>query len=143
MKTIRIFLTLVLTLACYTAQAQCPNTNDSIREKAIADSAVEAPLADALPTYPGGNAALLTFVAKNLEYPIKAQEQKVQGVVLLKFVVGADGPVSNIKIEKSLSPECDRAAANVIKKLQRFTPAKRNGRPIAVWLRLPIRFRIQ
>ena len=53
-----------------------------------------------------------------------------------------DGLVSNVKIEKSLSRECDQAAAAVVRKLPRFIPAKKNGRPVAVWFRLPIRFRI-
>ena len=54
-----------------------------------------------------------------------------------------DGLVSDVKIEKSLSRECDQAAMDVVRKLPRFIPAKVNGRPVPVWFRLPLRFRIQ
>ena len=65
------------------------------------------------------------------------------GVVVLKFEVGKDGSVSRIKIIKGLSAECDKAAADVVKKLPRFSPAKQQGHPVPVWFTLPIRFQIQ
>lgn len=137
MKTIRILLTLVLTLACFTAQAQATKTSTA------ADSTVNITLVDKQPTYPGGEVAMLSFIAQNLVYPAKAIKQKKQGIVLLKFVVGTDGAISNIKVDRSLSPECDKAAIDVVKKLQRFVPAQKDGHPVAVWLTLPLRFRIQ
>ncbi len=109
------------------------------KEPEVVDNAiVEVPA-----TYPGGEAALLAFVSKNLVYPAIAQEQELQGTVVLRFKVDTDGSVSTVKIEKSLSRECDKAAADVVKKLHRFVPAKQQGHPVPVWFRLPIRFRIQ
>lgn len=109
------------------------------KEPEVVDNAiVEVPA-----SYPGGEAALLAFVAKNLVYPAIAQEQELQGTVVLRFRVETDGSVGAVKIEKSLSRECDKAAADVVKKLHRFVPAKQQGRPVPVWFRLPIRFRIQ
>ena len=93
--------------------------------------------------FPGGEAALLQFISRNLKYPEIAQEQELQGTVVLRFKVNVDGLVSDIKIEKSLSRECDQAAAAVVRKLPRFIPAKKDCRPVAVWLHLPLRFRIQ
>ena len=93
--------------------------------------------------FPGGEAALLQFISRNLKYPEIAQEQELQGTVVLRFKVNVDGLVSDIKIEKSLSRECDQAAMDVVRKLPRFIPAKENGRPIPVWFRLPLRFRVQ
>ena len=94
-------------------------------------------------TYPGGEAALIQFVNKNVVYPAIAQEQELQGTVILRFKVDVDGSVSAVKVEKSLSRECDKAAADVVRKLHRFVPAKQNGHPVPVWFRLPVRFRIQ
>ncbi len=109
------------------------------KEPEVVDNAiVEVPA-----TYPGGEAALLAFVSKNLVYPAIAQEQELQGTVVLRFKVDVDGSVSTVKVEKSLSRECDKAAADVVKKLHRFVPAKQQGHPVPVWFRLPIRFRIQ
>lgn len=104
---------------------------------------VDNALVEVQATFPGGEAALLQFVSKNLRYPEIAQEQELQGTVVLRFKVGTDGSVSDVKIEKSLSRECDQAAAAVVRKLPRFVPAKQNGHPVPVWFRLPVRFRIQ
>ncbi len=105
----------------------------------VADNAiVEVPA-----TYPGGEAALLAFVNKNLVYPSIAQEQELQGTVILRFRVEKDGSIGQIVIKKSLSKECDQAAASVVQKLHRFTPARQQGHPVPVWFTLPIRFRIQ
>ena len=109
------------------------------KEPEVVDNAiVEQPA-----NYPGGESALLAFVSKNLVYPAIAQEQELQGTVVLRFKVGTDGSVTDVKVEKSLSRECDKAAADVVRKLHRFVPAKQQGHPVPVWFRLPIRFRIQ
>lgn len=118
---------------------QAGGTTVPPKEPEVVDNAiVEVPA-----TYPGGEAALLAFVSKNLVYPAIAQEQELQGTVVLRFKVDVDGSVSAVKIEKSLSKECDAAAADVVRKLHRFVPAKQQGHPVPVWFRLPIRFRIQ
>lgn len=93
--------------------------------------------------YPGGEAALLDFVAKNLVYPAIAMENGVQGTVIVRFKVGADGCVSDVSVAKSLSLECDKAACAVVRKLKRFVPAKQGGKAVAVWYMLPVRFRLQ
>lgn len=118
---------------------QAGGTTVPPKEPEVVDNAiVEVPA-----TYPGGEAALLSFVNKNLVYPAIAQEQELQGTVVLRFKVDVDGSVSAVKVEKSLSRECDQAAAAVVRKLHRFVPAKQQGHPVPVWFRLPIRFRIQ
>lgn len=118
---------------------QAGGTSVPPKEPEVVDNAiVEVPA-----TYPGGEAALLKFVSDNLVYPQIAQEQELQGTVVLRFKVDVDGSVSAVKIEKSLSRECDEAAATVVRKLRRFVPAKQQGHPVPVWFRLPVRFRIQ
>ena len=93
--------------------------------------------------YPGGEAALLKFINKNIVYPKAAERKEIQGQVILRFEVQSDGTVGKIVIHQSLSPECDQAAVDVVRKLKRFIPAKKNGRPIPVWFRLPVRFQIE
>ena len=113
-------------------------TSAPVEEEATVYNVVEQ-----MPQFPGGEAALLKYVATHLKYPAIAQEQELQGVVVLRFKVDVDGSVSSVKIEKSLSKECDQAAAEVVRKLHRFVPAKQQGHPVPVWFRLPVRFRIQ
>lgn len=92
--------------------------------------------------YPGGEIALLSDIAKNLVYPDSAMIHNIQGVVVTKFRINEKGAVDTVEVEKSLSKECDEAAVAVVKTLKRFTPAVDKGKPVAVWFRLPIRFRI-
>lgn len=109
------------------------------KEEEVVDNA----LVEVQASYPGGETALLAFISKNLVYPQIAVEQELQGTVILRFRVNADGTVGDIIVKKSLSRECDQAAADVVKKLKRFIPAKQQGHPVPVWFTLPIRFQLQ
>ena len=97
---------------------------------------------EVMPTFPGGESALLNYVSTHLKYPAIAQEEDIQGVVNLKFVVLENGAVGDVKIVKSLHPACDKAAIAVVKSLARFIPGKKQGRAVKVWYNLPICFTI-
>ena len=90
--------------------------------------------------YPGGEEALLVFIHKNIVYPKKALEKNISGKVVLRYQVKSDGTIGDIKIQQSLTPECDSAAVDVVRKLDRFIPATYNGKPVDVWNTLPIAF---
>lgn len=95
------------------------------------------------PSFPGGEAALLKYISTHLKYPSIAQEQEIQGVVVLRFVVLEDGSVGDVVVQKGLHPECDKAAVKVVQSLPRFVPGKQQGKPVKVWFTCPIRFIIQ
>lgn len=95
------------------------------------------------PTFPGGEAALLAYVAKNIKYPASALEQEIQGVVLLRFVVLENGSVGEVLVTRGIDPACDKEAVRVVKSLPRFIPGKQQGKGVKVWYTLPIRFQIQ
>lgn len=117
---------------------QVAGGTDVPQEEEVLDNAI----VEVQASYPGGEAALLKFVAENLNYPSIAIEQDLQGTVLVRFRVEKDGSVGKIVIKKSLSKECDQAAADVVSKLKRFIPVKQQGHPVPVWFTLPIRFMI-
>ena len=110
-----------------------------------AQKTVDNAIVDVPASYPGGELAVLKSLAENLVYPTVAVEKNLQGTVVLKFRIDESGLVDtlNIKVEKSLSLECDQAAKNAVKKLDRFVPAKNQGQPVSVWFRIPVRFRVQ
>lgn len=121
--------------------------SENEEEEVTTQVSTEAPnkvseIVEETPKYPGGEMEILRSLAQNLEYPVKAQEQGIQGRVIVKFVVEKDGSIGETKIGKSLSPECDKAAIDAVKKLKRFTPGKQNGEPVRVWYRIPVNFRI-
>ena len=92
-------------------------------------------------SYPGGETALFKAIADSLVYPAKALKDGTQGAVVLRFHIKKDGSIGEVQTIKSLSPECDEAAANAVKELRKFSPAKQNGKPIEVWYTLPVLFK--
>ena len=92
--------------------------------------------------YPGGEGALMKYIAEHVRYPSAAQDMGIQGVVLLRFLVTGSGKVGDVQILKSLDPSCDREAIRVVKSLPRFTPGLNKGKPVDVWFQLPVRFQL-
>jgi periplasmic protein TonB len=95
------------------------------------------------PEFPGGNAALFKFISENLVYPPEAQENNIQGRVILKFVVNPDGSVDRIEVLKGVDTLLDNEAIRVVKTLPKFRPGKQGGVPVPVWFTLPILFKIE
>lgn len=93
-------------------------------------------------SYPGGVESLQQDLARNIVYPAIAQEQGIQGKVLVRFTVMTDGSISDITVEQSLSKECDQAAIEAVRKLSKFIPGKKQGHPVAVLLHLPVTFKL-
>lgn len=99
-------------------------------------------MVEQMPQFPGGPAELLKYIAKNLKYPIIAQENGIQGKVILRFVVNAKGYVEDIKVLRSLDPYCDKEAVRVVKSLPQWIPGKQNGRNVPVYYTCPIVFKL-
>lgn len=95
-----------------------------------------------MPVFPGGEHALLAYVAQHLEYPEQAKKDRVEGIVLLRFVVLENGHVGKVQIIKSLESHCDAEAKRVVKSFPRFIPGKQQGKAVRVWYTLPIRFQL-
>jgi len=86
---------------------------------------------------------LMSYIAKNLKYPVIAQENGIQGKVILRFVVSKTGVVDKIEVVRSLDPACDKEAVRVVRTLQRWIPGKQNGVNVSVYYTLPIAFKLE
>lgn len=95
------------------------------------------------PVFPGGEAALLKYVAEHIRYPAMAQENNIQGRVVVQFVVTKTGSIGQVKVVRSKDPDLDKEAIRVVKSLPKFTPGKMNGHAVNVWYTLPINFKLQ
>ena len=113
-------------------------TSAPVEEEAKVYNVVEQ-----MPSFPGGEAALLKYVNTHIKYPAIAQEQEISGVVVLRFVVKEDGSVGEVIVQKSLEKHCDEEAVRVVKSLPRFIPGKQQGKAVRVWYTLPVRYVIQ
>jgi len=96
-----------------------------------------------MPSFPGGDAALMKFLNSHIHYPAAAEENNVQGRVIVQFVVGKDGSVSQAKIARGVHPALDNEALRVVRSLPKFIPGKQNGQPVSVWYTLPVQFKLQ
>ena len=95
-----------------------------------------------MPEFPGGNTELMKFLAKNINYPAEAQQKGEQGRVIVQFVVGKDGKLSDIKIMKSISPALDAEAIRVVKAMPDWKPGTQRGQAVNVKFNIPIFFRL-
>ena len=101
-----------------------------------------ATVIDVYPRFPGGDEARLSFLKRNVRYPGVAMQQKIQGVVVVVFIIERDGTLSNIGIERGIGSGCDEESIRVVKMMPKWDPGKRQGRPVRVMVRMPIVFRI-
>lgn len=92
--------------------------------------------------FPGGERALVCFLASSVRYPVIAQENGVQGTVTVSFVIERDGSVSDVAILRSIDPSLDKEALRVVQTLPRWNPGKQRGKPVRVSYRVPIAFKL-
>jgi protein TonB len=96
-----------------------------------------------MPSFPGGDAALLKFIGNNLVYPQDAIDMGWSGTTIIKFVVGRDGKARNPEILKSSGyPLLDKEAMAIVAKLPQFTPGEQAGEKVPVYYMLPVQFQI-
>ncbi len=96
-----------------------------------------------MPSFPGGQGALMSYLASNIKYPVVAQENCVQGRVIVSFVVERDGSISDVKVARSVDPSLDREAQRVVKSMPKWKPGKQNGSAVRVKYTVPVVFRLQ
>lgn len=99
--------------------------------------------AQEMPSFPGGEAALMKFIMDNVVYPSDALENGIEGTVILQFVVTATGDINRIVVIRKANPLLDAEAERVVSILPKWRPGKQDGNPVAVYFSLPVAFRIK
>ena len=96
-----------------------------------------------MPSVPGGDAALMQYLRDNIKYPVVAQENGVQGRVVVSFVVEKDGSITDVKVVRSVDPSLDKEAQRVVKSMPKWIPGKQNGSAVRVKYNVPVSFKLQ
>lgn len=96
---------------------------------------------ETMPEFPGGERALLKFIRTNIRYPEVARKAKIEGRVVVRFVVDEQGKLKDPVIMRSLSPECDEEALRLIRSMPLWRPGLQNGRGVKIHYTLPIVFK--
>jgi protein TonB len=100
--------------------------------------------ADEQAEFPGGMDAMRVYLKKNLMYPIMARDAGIQGKCYIRFIVNADGSISDVKVLRGVTdcPECDQEALRVVKRMPNWAPGKVNGKAVRINYNLPIVFKL-
>ncbi|MCM1153126.1 MAG: energy transducer TonB [Muribaculum sp.] len=93
--------------------------------------------------FKGGQAALMKWLSNNVRYPEAAQQNGVQGRVIVKFVVEKDGSIGSPTIVKGVDRDLDQEALRVVKKMPKWQPGRNNGQPVRSYFNLPVTFKLQ
>ena len=93
--------------------------------------------------FPGGMAALMKWLSNNIRYPEAAQQNDIQGRVIVKFVVEKDGSIGTATILKGVDKDLDREALRVVKKMPKWQTGKNNGQAVRSYFNLPVTFKLQ
>jgi TonB family protein len=115
-----------------------------VKEESTDESEAEPfVVVEEMPSFPGGDIALLKYIGENTIYPEASKAQNVQGKVIIRFCVTEKGGVSQISVLKGVSPELDAEAIRVVKTLPDFSPGKQSGIAVPVWYMVPITFALK
>lgn len=128
-KTLILVGIMLFTLS---ASAQTSNTDTKVYE-----------IVEDMPEFPGGNNGLMQYLGNNVKYPVVAQDNGIQGRVIVGFVVEPDGTLSNVHVLHSVDPSLDKEAMRVVKRMPKWKPGKLNGKAVRVQYLVPCVFRLQ
>lgn len=98
---------------------------------------------EVMASYPGGDDALYKWLYDHIKYPSRAQDQGIQGRVMVKFVVEKDGSIGNVQITRSPDEDLSKEATRVIKMMPKWKPARQGTRTVRSYFNLPVMFRLQ
>ena len=96
-----------------------------------------------MPEYPGGQAALFEYLSTNVKYPADAEKQKIEGRVLVTFIVNTDGSITDIELVRKAFPSLDAEAVRVISGMPKWIPGEQKGQKVRVKYTVPLSFHLR
>jgi protein TonB len=132
MKKIFVPLALLL-LTAGTSLAQKSTINASSKQDKVLLTA------DVMPEFRGN---IQEFLIKNVNYPADARKRQAEGRVVIKFVVAEDGRITDAIVERGVDPVLDAEALRAVKAMPRWKPATHGGKPVKVYYRVPVSFKL-
>ena len=109
---------------------------------ALAEAPIKFTVVQKIPEFPGGWSAFMQWLTKNLKYPAAAQQQKIQGTVVVSFIVNKDGSVANVKVSTSVNPLLDNEALRVMKMMPKWKPGIDRNKACRTMIAVPVVFQL-
>lgn len=136
-------LSLLLTLALFSLPLSAQNADVNQGQGSIKESDTSfVTNPDIQPSFKGGEGELMAYLAANLKYPIISQENGEQGRVIVSAIVNVDGSLSDVKVEKSVSPSLDKEAKRLVSNMPVWNPGMVNDEPVRTKCLIPVSFRL-
>lgn len=108
----------------------------------LQDNPLNFQIVEELPDFPGGMVEFMKWLTRTLKYPVDAQNRKIQGKVIVQFIINKDGTVVDPKIVKTLDPSCDREALRVVRMMPRWKPGTEHKKTVRTKFVIPIIFKL-
>ena len=121
-------------------QKKVVKTTKATKKTSANDKVYE--VCEQMPTFPGGDAALMKYLSENVKYPALAIKAQEQGRVVVSFTVEKDGAISDVKVARSVTPSLDAEAVRVVKAMPKWTPGKQGGQLVRVRYNVPVSFKL-
>jgi protein TonB len=125
------FLMLLLVICAWIAAPSAVNAQETVQKEV-----------DAMPVPPGGIEGFTNYMIQNLKYPVTAKDAKIEGMVMITFVVKSDGSVDAVEVLRGIGGGCDEEAVRVVKNSGIWTPGKKEGKAVAAQMTLPVQFKM-
>ena len=139
-KSVRTLLVcLVMAASAMPAAAQ---TQNNVQEKGEEQKEPVLKVAEKMPEYPGGMSACLQYLSDNIRYPADAAKQKIEGRVLVTFIINKDGSVSDAEVLRPFHPSLDLEALRVVLSMPNWEPGYQRGHTVRVRFTVPVTFRL-
>jgi len=120
-----------------------PNEIMDLEEEEVVEEDPIFVIVETMPCFPGGDAAFIKYLNKNVHYPSLARESGIQGKVFVTFVVETDGAITNITVLRGIGGGCDEEAVKVVQNMPKWIPGKQRNAPVRVQFNLPIKFTLR
>ena len=125
------FLMLLLVICAWMAAPSAVYAQETVQKEV-----------DEMPVPPGGIEGFTNYMIQNLKYPVTAKDAKIEGMVMITFVVKSDGSVDAVEVLRGIGGGCDEEAVRVVKNSGIWTPGKKEGKAVAAQMTLPVQFKM-
>ena len=143
-----LFVPLIISLLTMNSTAMRANvqkkvvkTNKTTKKSGANDKVYV--VVERMPSFPGGDSALLKYLFENVKYPMSALKVQKQGRVMVCFTVEKDWAISNVKVSRSVTPSLDAEAVRAIKSMPKWSPGKQGGEFVRVKYNVPVTFKLK
>lgn len=134
----------VLPVAVFLMMIGCKSAQPATKgDSSVPKAGSAIDMAEVPPEFVGGVEALYRYLSENIHYPSQAKDKKIQGSVVVQFVVETDGSVTEAVVLRGIGVGCDEEALRVIKGMPKWKPGMNDGKPVRTHYTIPVTFKLR